>query len=595
MAILFYDSISLDKQEIQDVSLQKLTSDPGVGAGRYQGRIIFTQDSSNPSLAGTLSYFDGTDWINLDGVGAVTSVSTITTGTSTGAPLVIDPVAGTGAVTIQAMEYAGGQNVGYVPSGSGGTATLYLDGSGNWSTPVGGMTNWNIDGDSGTVQVVSDGQTVDILGGTKMTTVASATRTITINHDDTSRSDTTSAASPAFGATFTALTSITSSATGHVTGVNTVTYTLPNYTDNNTTYTLPVVASATANTSSIVLTGFNPTSTDKVNFQGTSAGIKITDSPGNNGTITLDLQDDVTISTSLTVGGTTTLGNTLDVTSSTTLGGTLAVTGVATFTEIPVIPSTLPTSNSQAANKAYVDDVLTGGVVFQGTYDASTVPGNPDLTTQGAGGSIAVYKGWAYTVDTAGTFFGEDVEIGDLLIANVDMAVGTSALANWSVLQNNVVEATDSIFGIAKFIGGNGFETTMTTAGEPKLAPHTISYTTSADNVPTITTNAFGVVTAITDTPINILASQVSNFEATTKTVVNSLRKSMPIPTGGASTSPVTVTLQHDLNNANLSVQVYNASTYDTVYPQISRLDDNNVDITFAQTPANNAFTALIF
>jgi hypothetical protein len=590
MAILFYDSISLDKQEIQDVSLQKLGSNPVAGADSYQGRIIFTKDSSNPTTAGTLSYFDGSDWINLDGIGAVTSVATISTGTSTGAPLIITPT--TGAVTVQAMEYDGGQNIGYVPQGSGGTATLYLDGSGNWSTPVGGMTNWNIDGDSGPVQVVSDGQTVDILGGTKMTTVASASRTITINHDDTSRSDTTSAASPAFGATFTALTSITSSATGHVTGVNTATYTLPNYTDSNTTYTLPVVASGTANTSSIVLTGLNPTSTDTVSFQGTSAGIKITDSPGNNGTITLDLQDDVTIATSLTVGGTTTLGNTLDVTSSTTLGGTLAVTGIATFTEIPVIPSTLPTSNNQAANKAYVDDVLTGGVVFQGTYDASTVPGSPDLTSAS---SIAVSKGWAYSVDTAGTFFGEDVEVGDLLIANVDMASGASTLVKWSVLQNNVVEATDSIFGIAKFTGGNGFESAMTTAGEPKLADHSFTYTTTANNVPTIVTNSFGVVTAITDTPINIPSTQVSNFTATTKAVVNSLRKSMPIPTGGASTSPVTVTLNHALNNANLSVQVYNASTYDTAYPQISRTDNNNVAITFAQTPANNAFTALIF
>lgn len=589
MAILFYDSISLDKQEIQNVSLQKLGSNPVAGADSYQGRIIFTKDSSNPTLAGTLSYFDGSDWINLDGIGAVTSVATISTGTSIGAPLIITPT--TGAVTVQAMEYAGGQNIGYVPQGSGGTATVYLDGSGNWSTPVGGMTNWNIDGDSGPVQVVSDGQTVDILGGTKMTTVASASRTITINHDDTSRSDTTSAASPAFGATFTALTSITSSATGHVTGVNTATYTLPNYTDNNTTYTLPVVSSATANTSTIVLTGFDPASTDVVQFQGTSAGIKITDSPSTS-KITFDLQDDVTIATSLTVGGTTTLGNTLDVTSSTTLGGTLAVTGVATFTEIPVIPSTLPTAANQAANKAYVDDVLTGGVVFQGTYDASTVPGSPDLTSAS---SIVVEKGWAYSVDTAGTFFGEDVEVGDLLIANVDMASGASTLVKWSVLQNNVVEATATIFGIAKFTGGNGFESSMTTAGEPKLAPHTIGYTTSADNVPTITTNAFGVVTAIIDTPINILANQVSNFEATTKTVVNSLRKSMPIPTGGASTSPVTVTLNHGLNNANLSVQVYNASTYDTAYPQISRTDNNNVAITFAQTPANNAFTALIF
>jgi len=592
MAILFYDSISLDKQEIQDVSLQKLPSNPVAGADSYQGRIIFTKDSSNPTLAGTLSYFDGSDWINLDGVGAVTSVSAISPTASSGSePLVITPT--TGAVTIKALSYSGGTSVGFVPSGSGGTATLFLNGAGGWTAPTGGMTNWKIDGDSGPIQTVADGQTVDILGGTKMTTVASATRTITINHDDTSRTDTTSTASPAFGGTFTALTSITSSATGHVTAVNTATYTLPSYTDINTTYTLPVSAGG-GNDADIVLTsgGTGAGGNSTVTVSGTSTGIVVSESTGNDGSITLGLQDAVTIATSLTVGGTTTLGSTLDVTSSTTLGGTLAVTGIATFTEIPVIPSALPTAANQAANKAYVDDVLTGGVVFQGTYDASTVPGSPDLTSAS---SIVVEKGWAYTVDAAGTFFGEDVEIGDLLIANEDMASGASTLVKWSVLQNNVVEATDSIFGIAKFTNGNGFELTMTTAGEPKLAPHTIGYTTSANNVPTITTNAFGVVTAIIDTLIDIPASQVSNFTATTKTVVNSLRKAMLIPIPASPTSPITVTLYHQLNNPDLSVQVYNASTYDTVYPQINRIDDDNIGVTFAIAPASNAFKALIF
>jgi hypothetical protein len=135
----------------------------------------------------------------------------------------------------------------------------------------------------------------------------------------------------------------------------------------------------------------------------------------------------------------------------------------------------------------------------------------------------------------------------------------------------------------------------MTTAGEPKLAPHTIGYTTSANNVPTITTNAFGVVTAIIDTLIDIPASQVSNFTATTKTVVNSLRKAMLIHIPASPTSPITVTLYHQLNNPDLSVQVYNASTYDTVYPQINRIDDDNIGVTFAIAPASNAFKALIF
>jgi hypothetical protein len=49
----------------------------------------------------------------------------------------------------------------------------------------------------------------------------------TINHDLTTRSNTTSTASPGSGATFTALDSITTNTTGHVTAVNTKTVTLP--------------------------------------------------------------------------------------------------------------------------------------------------------------------------------------------------------------------------------------------------------------------------------------------------------------------------------------------------------------------------------
>ena len=51
---------------------------------------------------------------------------------------------------------------------------------------------------------------------------------VTLNHDSTSRSDTTSTPSQlAYGGTFTAITSTTSNATGHLTAINTATYTLP--------------------------------------------------------------------------------------------------------------------------------------------------------------------------------------------------------------------------------------------------------------------------------------------------------------------------------------------------------------------------------
>ncbi|MDR1764397.1 MAG: hypothetical protein LBR64_10700, partial [Dysgonamonadaceae bacterium] len=57
----------------------------------------------------------------------------------------------------------------------------------------------------------------------------------TISESNVTRTNTTSTASPAHGATFTAIDGVTTNAQGEVTGVNTKTITLP--ADNNTTYT----------------------------------------------------------------------------------------------------------------------------------------------------------------------------------------------------------------------------------------------------------------------------------------------------------------------------------------------------------------------
>ena len=69
-------------------------------------------------------------------------------------------------------------------------------------------------------------------GGGDFTVDQSFDETLTINHDATTRSDTTSTVSPAHGADFTAIDSVTTNATGHITSVNLKTITLPN--DNNT-------------------------------------------------------------------------------------------------------------------------------------------------------------------------------------------------------------------------------------------------------------------------------------------------------------------------------------------------------------------------
>jgi|TARA_R100000455_G_scaffold28958_1_gene18857 hypothetical protein len=91
----------------------------------------------------------------------------------------------------------------------------------------GTMSNWLITADNATTANVINGETVDIAGGTKITTAATLGQEVTVNHDTTTRSDTTSSASPAAGATFTCVDSITQDATGHPTAVNVKTVTMP--------------------------------------------------------------------------------------------------------------------------------------------------------------------------------------------------------------------------------------------------------------------------------------------------------------------------------------------------------------------------------
>ena len=92
--------------------------------------------------------------------------------------------------------------------------------------PFDAYNKWVLTGDTGT-QDVESGNTVDIAGGTYITTVAAATDTLTIDHDATSRTDTASTDAPSFGGTFDAVTSVTSNTTGHVTAIDVSTVTIP--------------------------------------------------------------------------------------------------------------------------------------------------------------------------------------------------------------------------------------------------------------------------------------------------------------------------------------------------------------------------------
>jgi hypothetical protein len=163
---------------------------------------------------------------------------------------------------------------------------------------------------------------------------------------------------------------------------------------------------------------------------------------------------------------------------------------------------------TQLAVKTYVDNAVTGQLVYQGGYNAAT--NTPDLTTS----PNSILRGWTYTVTAAGTFFGETVEIGDLLIAEIDNPTG---LGNWTTVQNNIDLATESIPGIANFPTAGGLSITSGAVSLPDTGAIAGSYT-----IPDITVDAKGRVTAIANATTGFV-SDFSSAAGTFVTVTNNV------------------------------------------------------------------------
>ena len=382
MAINFLNNVSLNKNQLEQARIENLGTDPGSGVS---GQIYYN------TAANVLKIYNSTQWVEVGG--GVTSF------TATGSMFInLTPdTTQSGAATLTASLSANG-----TPDN-----TTYLRGDNTWSA-ISGIYDWSFEGDTGLPENVISGETVKFVGGTLIGTVGSSPNTLTINHDSVNRVDTTSTASPAFGGTFTAVDSVTSSAQGHITAINVKTVTLPTPTPNtNTTYTLPVSAGA-ANTAVIDLTagGSGSGIASSVTFSGTTNEIEVTETTGNNGTITIGLPNNVTVTGALTVSGA----------AQSSFGGQVT------------IPQT-PEADTDAASKHYVDQSNIGQSVFQGGYNAAT--NVPDLDVAP---SSTIKKGWFWAVTNTGTFFAEDVQPGDLIYANIDNPGAT--FANWTVVQS---------------------------------------------------------------------------------------------------------------------------------------------------------------
>ena len=88
---------------------------------------------------------------------------------------------------------------------------------------------------------------------------------------------------------------------------------------------------------------------------------------------------------------------------------------------------------TQQSVKAYVDSNVASSVQYRGSYNAAT--NSPNLDNSPSGITI----GDMYTTTVAGTFYSTGLEIGDVLIAEVD---DPSSSSDWTIVQQNLDAAS---------------------------------------------------------------------------------------------------------------------------------------------------------
>jgi hypothetical protein len=182
MAIPFLNNITLNNNEIQNVKLHNT----GTISSPAAGHIYFDTDDN------IAKYYNGSAWIEIVAStgGTVTSVESGDTNTITIGGTATDPTVAANTAAV-------------------------ADGSANLAT-----------GDQIYDFVTGLGYVESVSGGTYLTNSGTATA-VSLDHDDTSRTDTTSTDTPGFGGTFEAVTSVTTNAQGHVTAIDVSTVEIP--------------------------------------------------------------------------------------------------------------------------------------------------------------------------------------------------------------------------------------------------------------------------------------------------------------------------------------------------------------------------------
>jgi len=206
-----------------------VTGDISVDSNFSVGGSVTLTGLSNQASEATALMINGSNVVGTRELGsnAFTSTSYAPVASPTFTGIVTTP-----DLTLTGLDNQASEATALMINGSNVVGTRELGTLAFSSATYDNYSSWTLSADGGADQTINSGNTVEIAGGTYITTTASATDTVTIAHDNTTRADGTSSASPAHGGTFTVVDAVTTNATGHVEAINVKTITLPS--DNNT-------------------------------------------------------------------------------------------------------------------------------------------------------------------------------------------------------------------------------------------------------------------------------------------------------------------------------------------------------------------------
>ncbi len=498
MAINFLNTVDFNQNTLEKPRIENQPNDTAAGTG-VEGQIYFD------TTVDALKIYAGGAWVE---VGATSGVETFTNANGTYVAFGTENTSAIGNVTVGTVDLT-------AVDGTSTSASRFLTKDNKWATiPFGDVT--------------------EVQGGTYINVTDQTGPVPIVNHDLTSRSNTTSTAAPAYGATFTAIDSIITNSTGHVTVVNTKTVTIP--ASDDTTYDL-----LTAPTGTAIRLDPSTGTNDDVTISGQTGQTTMTRI--NASELRVGLTDDVTIVDDLTVGGVITqtqANETNSFASPLDMNGN-KITNIATGT-----------ASTDGVNLGQVELLVAGVGVFKGSYNAAT--NTPAL--EGAS-NIALDQGDYFVVSVAGSFLTEPLEPGDFIFANNAIAASSSpTLSDYTIVQADANIAGAGATDGATQKGVSGFDSanfTVSSNGWVQLKPQANPYAAS------------------------VLLNSGSD-------------------SGGETTFTVDITTLFGAGAlaANCKAEVVTTSGRQTVYPDITGNGTGSLDFKFIPTVSNGTYTALI-